>query len=571
MRVPLLALGLLIVSLPTLAADEALLPDGRKLTGELRWQDGRLRFAAKERTLLAADLHQVRCAAQEPTLLAGVVHRVTLCDRQQLTGELLGLDADTLRLQPAWSKAPLDVPRACVLEVANLAGSVPVFDDDFLTGAKAWKLDGNPTVSKAELRQGPRGLLFDTAGQSAGYSELKNDLIEAGSFGVNFYDPGHRDAGRWFLEAGFRSTFGPRQLEVTLAGDTNHYVVVFPDVREKPKSVLRQQGWHRLTMRFTANSFALIIDDRCLLESEEASPGGLFSYLCLGCTTLPGQTKVSGKMWFDQASIARSVGPLRPPARDPSQDEVWLVSGDQLFGQLHRADRKTIDLEGRFGRRSLTWSEVRSLRLRNATCPLQITDGEHVRLQLAAGIGVAADEIEGVLRKLDRDALVLQHAVGEVTIPRERVRQLQATFHGRRMELDNQAHHLGREVRAAFAIAQPEGLSLQRKFTLKDVPDSARLAVEVAHLQGRGDGPAIAQALQRGGLRTAVLLNGREIDYLNRLGERSSAERCRLRLPLPREALRVGENVLELRQMLDRQTGQYEDCMIYGITLETPR
>ncbi len=568
MRALLLALGFWASALP-LSADEALLPNGRRLVGELRWQEGRLRLATTDRLVLLADVHQVRCTAQEPTLLAGVVHCVLLRDGQQITGELLQLNGETLRVRTAWSPAPIEVPRCWVREVSNPPGFVPILDEDFASGLKTWKLAGSPGVTDDKPPREQRGLLLDSAGQSATL-ELPESL-SAGQFGLSFYDSNNREAGRWILDVGFQKPAGPRLLQVNLAGETEHYAALLPNREEKSKQLPRQQGWHRATMRFSPQSFVLLIDDKVLWDSAQQGPGGPLAYLRLSCTALPGQTVVNGKMWFDQVSVWRAVDYLRPPLADPLQDEVRLVSGDQLFGRVLSADRRRIDFEGRFGRRSFAWSEVRDIRLRHAACPLAISDGEHVHLQLACGSGAAADAIEGVLRRLGQQSLILQHGAVEVTIPRERLRQVQTTFHGRRVELDNQLHHLGRDVQAGFSMPRPEGLSLQCKFSLKDVPDRAELVIEAAHLKGPGDSQATAQALERGGQRTAVVLNSRDVDYLNRWGERSSAEPHRLRLPVPRGVLHAGENVLELRQTLDRATGLYASCMISRITLEMPR
>jgi len=471
-------------------------------------------------------------------------------------------------VRTVWSDRPLDVPRSFVVDVTQLPGFVTFVDDDFEDDLNAWKLRGGPSLSDSEHTSGKRSLLLDAAGQSAEY--VLAEALEAGRCGINFLDPGSADAGRWLLEAEFAGPRGARVLQVTLAGDTATYTAAFPEVEEKPKPLARQAGWHRLMMEFTAHSWALLLDEKMLWESDRQGPGALRK-LRLSCAALPDKSAVTGKLWLDEFSLARPVEPLRRPARDVSQDELWLLSGDQLFGRVLRADRKTIDFEGRSGRRSVPWGEVRGIGLRHVPCPLRTSDGEHVRLQLHSGAGAAPDEVEGVLRSVDRDQLRLLHAAGEVTILRDRWRQLQGCFVGRRLEVDNGLHHLGREVRAALPLPQPEGLSFRRQFTLDAVPDEVRLVVEVAHLKGPGDGRAVAQALERGGLRTEVLLNGRLVDYLNRYGERSAPEPRWITLTVPRGLLRAGENVLELRQTLDRPTGQYEDCMICGIAIEMPR
>src|SRR5206468_2426175 len=148
--------------------------------------------------------------------------------------------------------------------------------------------------------------------------------------------------------------------------------------------------------------------------------------------------------------------------------------------------------------------------------------------------------------------------LGTLTVPTEYLRRLDGWFYGRRIEVDGNAYHLGGRARPGFALPQPDGLSLRRTFLLEAVTASARLVVEAAHLKGSGDG--IGPVLERGGLRTAVLLNGQEVDYLNRYRERATGRPYLTQVALPAAALRIGENALELRQTPDAETGRYGDC-----------
>jgi hypothetical protein len=261
----------------------------------------------------------------------------------------------------------------------------------------------------------------------------------------------------------------------------------------------------------------------------------------------------------------------RHPAGDPEQDEVWLSSGDQVFGMILATDRRQIDLRGRFGQRSFAWSDVRGLYFRRPTLPPRTTEGDHVRIGVRSGIGPEADRLEGTVQSLDDRRLVLRHAVlGEVAIDRAHLAWLTVLFRGRRVELDNGWHHLGRQPVAGLPV-RPEGLSLQRTFSLATVPEEASLFLDVTYLNGPGADPALAAALQRGGMRTEVRVNGRVLDYLNRHVEQSVRTPSRLRLPLPRLLLRTGANVVEVRLTPDPETGREEHCGLCALALEIPQ
>lgn len=546
------------------AADEAVAPDGDRHAGELRWQDGRLLFRAKDRTAPLTDFRRVRLPSKEgPPLCAGVVHQFLLCGGQQVTGELLGLDADAVKLRTAWSDRPLTVPRARVRAITQPPGFLTYFDDDFEDGLKDWKLTGKPGPSDREHTSGKQSLLLDAAGQVAEY--VLPEEMKAGRAGINFLDSAARDAGRWAVEADLGDG---RPVRVTVAGDAPNYTASVPGADEPENKVPRAAGWHRLALEFDAKSLSVLVDQHVLWTGRGRGP---LRKVRLTCDALPSRAAVAGKVWFDDFSLARPLEALPRPAGEVGRDELWLRDGDQLFGVALRADRRAVEFQGRFGKRSVPWGEVRGLYLKRATPPPRATEGEHVRLQLDAGTGAAADEIEGVVRKLDDRRLTLQHVGGETDISRERLRQVQGTLHGRRVELDNDLHHLGRDTIAAFPLPRPDGLNMHAKFTLAAVPAEAFLVVEVSHLQGPGDGREVAAVLERGGLRTEVRVNDTEVDYLNRHGGRASPEPRSLRLRVPKQALRAGENVLEVRLTPDGDTGQYADGMIHAIALEIPR
>jgi hypothetical protein len=577
----ILAIGAGVLRDQAGSADEAILPDGRRLTGTMRLPaDGRLHFQSGQRDLWLDELHQIRLPILDlPPLRAASVHCVSLRDGQHLTGELLGVDAGELRLATIWAAKPLTIPRSRSAAITHLPGSVTVFHDDFETEPKAWHLTGNVRLSDKEKTSGKRSLLLDAPGQVAELPlqegkrlEIGLPEITSGSVGINFFDPGPTPAARWLVDAEFAGARGVTIVQVAVAGPGERYLVRIGNNDPLKPERLRKPGWHRLTIAYAPDKLYVLVDDRVLWETDKSGPGGALRGLRLKCVAEKDGKGEPGSVWFDDCSVAQSVPALRRPEGDPTQDEVWLVDGDQLFGKLTRADRNTIELDSRSGKRAVAWAEIRGIYLRNEAASPRTTEGEHVRLGVWPGAGSHLDRLEGAVRALDERSLtVADPALGEIAVARGRLRQIQPLFHGRRMEIDTSLHHLGQALCPDFLVPQPEGLSVRRTFALAAVPDSARLAIGVAHLKGPGDGRKMAQALERRGLRTEVLLNGKPVDYLNRHVESASAELRTLRISLPRDLLKSGDNHLELRQTVDPNTGQYEDCLVGPITVELPR
>jgi hypothetical protein len=580
------------------SADEAVLTDGRRLSGTMRFPaDGRLHFGSGPRDLRLDELQQIcLTSADLPPLRAAAAHCVLLRDGQQLTGELLGLDGDKLRLATIWTAKPMGVPRSRIAAITHLPGFVTVFHDDFEAEPKAWQLTGKVTLSDKEKTSGKQSLLLDAPGQIAALSpasrerkrpegsrerpEAKREQsdvepkpeLSAGRIGINFFDPGPTPAARWLVEAEFAAAKGPQLVQATVVGPGERYQVRIGDRDALTPERLRTRGWHRLTIAFAPDKLDILVDDRVLWETDKLGPGGALNTLRLKCIAEKTENGEAGRVWFDDCSIAQAVSALRRPDGDLTQDEVWLLSGDQLFGKLSRADRSAIELDGRLGKRTIAWTEVRGLYLRSEPAPPTSTDGEHVRALVWPGTGSHLDRLDGAVRALDERSLTLvSPALGDIAVERGRLRQIQPLLHGRRIEVDTGLHHLGKSVRPDFLVPQPEGLSLRKTFALAAIPESARLAIAVAHLKGPGDGRKMAQALERGGLRTEVVLNGKTVDYLNRHVESSAAEFRSVRIGLPRDALKVGDNQLELRQTIDRDTGQYEDCLVGPLVVEVPR
>lgn len=551
-------------------ADDAVLANGKRLHGKLAFgTDQRLRFTADGPAAAPslADIHDVRFpAAAVIPFRAGTIHTLLLSDDQRLTGVLLGLDDKQISLRTPWDKR-LVIPRHAVHGVVQLPGAITFFEEDFENGLKAWKLKGTPDLSDHRASSGRLSLLLATPGQEAEHA-LSSPLT-AGEVAIHFYHPGDTTGARWKVEADFGADPKLQTLAVVVAGVKDTYGVEAPALGGETLRLAPVAGWHQLSLRFSRDYVVAGIDRAPLWSSEKRGLGGPLRKLRLACVAQPGESTVKGEVCFDDLTLARPIVDLPRPANDPGQDEVWLADGDQLFGQLPRADRHTITLLGPFGKRVLPWGAARGVYLRRQTSPPQTTDGEHVRVWLRPAGGATPDELSGVLRGLDDRRLTLHHArLGNLTVERGRLQRLQWLFHGRHIELDNGTFHLGDKDRVVPTLYPPraQALSVQRKFHLDAVPDKARLVLHASHLKGPADG--IAAALERGELRTEVVMNGQTVDYLNRHVERFAREPRRLSVHLPRSCLRAGENVLELRQTPEAGTGHCESCGISGVALE---
>src|SRR5260370_34206788 len=105
--------------------------------------------------VLAALVLTPRLRAEPPPFRVSVGHVVLLRTGERLTGQLLSLDGDTLRLRTAWSDK-VDLPRSAIAALTQLPGLLTLFDDDFRGGAKACALPGQPAGKGAAVLAEPR-------------------------------------------------------------------------------------------------------------------------------------------------------------------------------------------------------------------------------------------------------------------------------------------------------------------------------------------------------------------------------------------------------------------------------
>jgi hypothetical protein len=543
-----------LAAAPPPRADEVTLTDGRRLPATLTLEaTGRLHFTAADRSDVAPDCVQYLRfgAATVAPFRAGVVHQVRLTRDQRLTGELLALDAGELRLRVPW-RDRLAVPRGVLVGVTTLPGRVVLCDEDFEEGLKAWKITGTPQLTTKQHTSGEHALLFDAPGQSAAY--VLPSPPEAGSAAVNFCVPDEAAGAKWQVEAEFQGSAGARVVRLTVADAGNAYAAEAPTPRDAEGEVARRPGWHRLTVEFGPTSLIVTIDDAVLWYSREKGPGGSLREVRLTCVADKGA--VRGAVAFDEFTLTRAVEVLPRPSDTAAQDEVWLTAGDQIFGRLTRLDRRGLELDGRFGKRTYSWAEARGAFPERTAVRPATTEGAHVRLWLRPAAGSESDELEGVLHALDDRRLTLRHAaLGGLGIDRARLLRLKPLFHGKRIELDNGTHHLGEKGRLAPGVqpARAEGPDVEYAVRLEARPETARLALTLVPIEGLAE----------------IVVNGRVIEDLTRYAGPKARAAVPMQVALPRDSLKAGANVIAVR--VREEAGRHGSCVVSEVALELPQ
>jgi len=281
-----------------------------------------------------------------------------------------------------------------------------------MTGAAA--LDTRQHVS------GRKSLLLNGPGEAT--LALDRPLV-SGRAGMSIYDAGTARGARWLVDLVFQDGAQTWPLRIAVGGDT-HYRMEPAGTPGELGRLARSVGWHRLVVEFAPEATRVFADNRVLWSGQLARSPAL-SRVRLACVARQGAGPINGGLWFDDVALARAVPELRHQDADPGQDEVWLASGDQLLGGVTSADRRTINVDTRFGKRAIPWSNVRGLYLRQASAPLPKGEPGRARVWLRPAAGGDFDQLVGRILAFSESRLTFRHALlGDLEIERTWVRRI---------------------------------------------------------------------------------------------------------------------------------------------------
>ncbi len=413
-RIGVMALGVFLSLLvPTCRAEEAWRGDGARLRGHLTLEGDRLRFQTTEGAAIPPDtLTRIRFPQGKPTpCRLGAGRRILLWDGEQITGQIIDLDKDKLRLRTAWTDR-LEIPRAAVSSIEALPGWRTILHDD----AKAFATQGNPEWKK--IGETTTALVLNVDGQEISHP-LKTSL-SAGRFGVNFRDQAPARGGRWTVDLQFRHGERSRHVTLALSGNGEDFVVDAEGMKGTARKVKQTPGWHRSMVQFGARSLRWTCDDDVLWYNLDEGPGGFLQKVTIRCRQAGG-----GAAAWTEFCLERAVDEHPKPPTETEQDEVRSLDDDQLFGRILRADRRTLEIEGRFGKRSFPWTTLSGCSFLRPAAPPKEKKRTTVRLYIDSGLRAEPDLLEGVVTALDGQRVVLRHTqLGELSLDRDRVREL---------------------------------------------------------------------------------------------------------------------------------------------------
>ena len=484
--------------------------------------------------------------------------RVELGSDGRISGRLVRADDATIQLENGPGGAKVEIIRAGTAGLAQRPGEAVVARDGFETlDPERWATIGEPDLVATPHLEGSRALSLPAQGPAITYTLA--EPAASGRLEVAFHDPGGIAPGQqWFVDLLFRGSEGPESVRFVL--DTSLESLGVQSLGGAALAVqhlARQPGWHRLAVRFGPET-ELAVDANILAHGR--GPGGPLVEVRLAHRTVAAEPPESAMIvHFDDFRLVRLAEPVGGLEVAPRVDDVRLVDGDQIFGRFRAADPDVVRLEVDGREIPLAWTEVASIQFRRDPRQARVIDGLLVRVEWRPGADPRdLDVIAGALLALtDASLTVATPYAGDLTLPRDRVKQLKVVGRGARLVVDPHAHHLGDEISVVAPRLDPpypEGGTLERTFTLDAVPDPvsrpASVVLDVLDVVGTETGdPRYSALVRKGELRTNLLVNGQPVDYLNRHLTTRNETPERIRLPLPAGLLHPGINTIRFEQV----------------------
>ncbi len=308
----------------------------------------------------------------------------------------------------------------------------------------------------------------------ASISRKLDEPLAAGRLELAYHDDGLVAPGlRWSIDLAFK---GPSETSVlrVIPGWADESLAVempgFPALAIQP--LARTPGWHRFVLRFNPENTEISVDGKVLAHGKTPAGQLISIAIASASTATPAKAPEDPKTpvcFIDDLQLTRFTQPSATVELDVNQDEGRLVVGDQLFGEVQKADSEQMMMAVEGKTISLPWSQISGLYFRRVSAAGTPVQGLLARVQWQPVPGqdpANLDFAEGAITSAsERVITVATPYSGFLSIPRELIQTIRVRGFGRRYLIDATAHHLGDEVSITAPVLdppEPEGAVLER-------------------------------------------------------------------------------------------------------------
>jgi len=457
---------------------------------------------------------------------------------------------------------PVQLSVSAISQISHPPGTHVVVCQDFETDTAGWmnQSRGDIPRNQERARSGTHSLKC-----SAAVPELRHDMpdpLDRGWIEFSFFLPAE-PSGNGRCQAGIQIIEKQQryELQVTLAAETGWYELKVPELGIWQRHVVaRRPGWHTFAVAIEPGLIRLKVDNYPLAEGRLPSDTGP---RLAGLNVISKQP--SANVWIDDYAVTRRMETSSIDVLDRQQDQVDLVSGDQLFGKLINLSRGSVSLQVNSQQTEVKWADI--LHLQFATSPTTSSPsvgGQIVQLDLQPWTDTSRepilDSLTGSLVAISPQGCTLEHALGgQLQIPWTKVRRLRPFFFGLLWSIEGRPFHLGDQVKSALQPKIPDATSMTRMIDIKTLPVGTPFIVLTAvDLEPVGKGTLDYPWLKRvqaGELTSELWVNGRRIRDLNSAvtGRGTARQPQQIRIELAPGVLQRGLNRAEIRLKPSRE------------------
>jgi hypothetical protein len=379
-------------------ADDAIDTQSKKHPGRLVQEAGKWAFRGNDKK--SAPISEFAyihfSSAATPIPKATLTHTLHLPHQQRVAGLLQRVDAKKVTFITSWG-ATVELERDRVVGIEQARHGRILLYDDLDTSLQDWQREGDAKLDRERAFHGVASLLLDLPKQRA--LRMWKPALTDGELRLYFYDDGKS---RCSFDLMSESDKAPIS---TLRIAADGYAC---EKQREVFGVLKGTvGWHQFNAELRAGRLRVYVDDACLGEIKADAIQGMRVSLH------------AGKVWIDELTVIQRLPVLPLPMPAKERDTIWLTHGEQLVGEVVSADRRTIALESKLGKRSLPWPQVRGIFFAQRKPTIKPTDAE---ITFRPGPGFSLDRLRAKLVRWDADKLIVQHALlGEIALERNRL------------------------------------------------------------------------------------------------------------------------------------------------------
>ncbi len=405
--------------------DDAVLLDGTRRPGQLSFRDEKfeITLAGQNETFPWKQLDRVDLSTKNRLPPAPPFWwQATLINGDRFACNLLEVESNAFICDSSWFRG-LRVRRNLVCCFNRPLGWSPWVRQDFAKEARGWKQsrvdgDSQPTVGLGGL----------TLGQASKMLQFTPDApLPFGKIVLFLHDASPPPGRRWQLRLGMDGDGSFQSARILFGGNA-------PVEMQAPGLKISQQE-----VRLTDSGILIELEVRPALLQVSANgrlaawmdPG--FRVAVLRSLSLEPAEAAKGddpqaRLILQEFAVGRRLGPLPRPPTHAELDEVWLESGDQIFGSYRSLNPDFLELSIARETRRIPCTQVRGLYPKQVR-PLLNMQAAPWRLTLIDPACAEPSRLTGMIRTWGEREIVMVHPLlGELKIPRSQILSIAQAF-----------------------------------------------------------------------------------------------------------------------------------------------